>query len=102
MPSISELEHALTLGIETASVFPVVCGSATAEVASTGWPTCSSRSAPPADRPTIVAAGDTEVEVSADPDGDVLAFAFATSPTVRRQVTLLKVLSERSATTTGW
>ena len=32
VPGLDELEHALTLGIETASVFPVVCGSATAEV----------------------------------------------------------------------
>ena len=32
VPSVAELERALTLGIETAAVFPVVCGSATAEV----------------------------------------------------------------------
>jgi elongation factor G len=42
----------------------------------------------------VVAAGDTEVEVPADPDGDPLAFAFSTiaDPFVG-QVTLLKVLS---------
>jgi elongation factor G len=95
MPSISELEHALTLGIETASVFPVVCGSATAEVGIDRLADLLVEiGPPPADRPTIVAAGDTEVEVAADPDGDVLAFAFATiaDPFVG-QVTLLKVLS---------
>ncbi|MGH9274989.1 MAG: GTP-binding protein, partial [Acidimicrobiales bacterium] len=32
IPTIAELEHALTLGIEAASVFPVVCGSATGEI----------------------------------------------------------------------
>src|SRR5690606_33465415 len=32
IPTLAELEHALTLGIETASVFPVVCGSALGEV----------------------------------------------------------------------
>jgi elongation factor G len=95
IPSLPELEHALTLGIETASVFPVVCGSAVAEVGIDRLADLLVEiGPPPADRPTTVTAGDTEVEVTADPDGDALAFAFATiaDPFVG-QVTLLKVLS---------
>ena len=95
VPSVAELEHALTLGIESASVFPVVCGSATAEVGIDRLADLLVEiGPPPADRPTTVAAGDVVVEVAADPDGDALAFAFATiaDPFVG-QVTLLKVLS---------
>ena len=95
MPSVSELEHALTLGIETASVFPVVCGSATSEVGIDRLADLLVEiGPPPTDRPAVVTAGDTQVEVAADPDGDALAFAFSTiaDPFVG-QVTLLKVLS---------
>ena len=93
--SVEELEHALTLGIETASVFPVVCGSAITEVGIDRLADLLVEiGPPPADRPTLVAAGDTEQEVPANPDGDPLAFAFKTiaDPFVG-QVTLLKVLS---------
>jgi elongation factor G len=95
VPSVAELEHALTLGIETASVFPVVCGSATTEVGIDRLADLLVEiGPPPGDRPVVVTAGDTEVEVPADPDGDPLAFAFKTiaDPFVG-QVTLLKVLS---------
>ena len=49
---------------------------------------------PPADRPTTVRAGDTEVEIPADPDAQPLAMVFKTiaDPFVG-QVSLLKVLS---------
>jgi elongation factor G len=95
LPSFAELEHALTLGIETASVFPVVLGSATTEVGIDRLADLLVEiGPPPADRPTTVTAGDTEVEVAADPDGEPLALAFKTiaDPFVG-QVTLLKVLS---------
>jgi elongation factor G len=95
LPSVDELEHALTLGIESAVVFPVVCGSATAEVGIDRLADFLVEiGPPPADRPTTVTAGDVEVPVAADPDGDPLAFAFKTiaDPYVG-QVTLLKVLS---------
>ncbi len=94
-PAFDELERALTLGIETASVFPVVCGSATTEVGIDRLADLLVEiGPPPADRPTVVTAGDTEVEVAADPDGQPLAFAFKTiaDPFVG-QLTLLKVLS---------
>jgi elongation factor G len=95
VPSVAELEHALTLGIEEASVFPVVCGSATAEVGIDRLADLLVEiGPPPGDRPATVQAGDTEVEVPAAPDGQPLALAFKTiaDPFVG-QVTLLKVLS---------
>jgi elongation factor G len=95
VPALEELEHALTLGIETASVFPVVCGSATAEVGIDRLADLLVEiGPPPGDRPTLVHAGDTEVEVPADPDAQPLAVVFKTiaDPFVG-QVSLLKVLS---------
>jgi elongation factor G len=95
VPKLEELEHALTLGIETASVFPVVCGSATAEVGIDRLADLLVEiGPPPADRPTTVRAGDTEVEVATDPDGQPLAMVFKTiaDPFVG-QVSLFKVLS---------
>ena len=95
VPSFSELEHALTLGIEAASVFPVVCGSATSEVGIDRLADFLVEiGPPPGDRPTPVTAGDTEVLVPADPSGDPLAFVFKTiaDPFVG-QLSLFKVLS---------
>ncbi len=95
IPSFSELEHALTLGIESATVFPVVCGSATAEVGIDRLADFLVEiGPPPADRPTTVTAGDTEVTVPADSDADPLAFVFKTiaDPFVG-QLSLFKVLS---------
>jgi elongation factor G len=95
IPSLDELEHALTIGIETASVFPVVCGSATGEVGIDRLADLLVEiGPPPADRPVTVIAGDTEVEVPVDPDGEPLALVFKViaDPFVG-QVSLLKVLS---------
>jgi elongation factor G len=95
VPGLEELEHALTLGIETASVFPVVCGSATGEVGIDRLADLLVEiGPPPADRPTTVRAGDTEVEVPTDPDGKPLALVFKTiaDPFVG-QLSLFKVLS---------
>ena len=95
VPGLEELEHALTLGIETASVFPVVCGSATTEVGIDRLADLLVEIGPPsADRPVTVRAGDTEVEVPADPDGQPLAMVFKTiaDPFVG-QLSLFKVLS---------
>lgn len=95
VPSLSELEHALTLGIEAASVFPVVCGSATTEVGIDRLADLLVEiGPPPGDRPVMVQAGDAEVEVAADAAGDPLAFVFKTiaDPFVG-QLSMLKVLS---------
>jgi elongation factor G len=95
VPSVTELEHALTLGIESASVFPVVCGSATAEVGIDRLADLLVEiGPPPTDRATPVTAGDTEVDVPADADGPPLVFMFKTiaDPFVG-QLSLFKVLS---------
>lgn len=92
---VEELEQALTAGIEAATVFPVVCASATTEVGIDRLADLLVEiGPPPTDRPTTVTAGDTEVDVPADAAADPLAFAFKTiaDPFVG-QVTLLKVLS---------
>ncbi|MGH9274681.1 MAG: elongation factor G, partial [Acidimicrobiales bacterium] len=94
-PSFAELEHALTLGIESASVFPVVCGSATSEIGIDRLADFLVEiGPPPGDRPTRVTAGDVEVDVPADPDADALTFVFKTiaDPFVG-QLSLFKVLS---------
>jgi elongation factor G len=94
-PSVEELERALTIGIEAATVYPVVCGSALAEVGVDRLADFLVEIGPaPADRPIRVTAGDTEVDVAADPDGDALAFVFKTiaDPFVG-QLSMLKVLS---------
>jgi elongation factor G len=95
VPSVEQLEHALTLGIETASVFPVVCGSAVAEVGIDRLADLLVEiGPPPADRPVTVEAGDEEVEVPTDPGGPPLVHVFKTiaDPFVG-QVSLLKVVS---------
>jgi elongation factor G len=95
MPTFDELERCLAHGIVDASVFPVVCGSAVAEVAIDRLADFLCEIGPsPVDRPTPIAAGDVEVEVSADPSGDPLAFVFKTiaDPYVG-QVSVFKVLS---------
>jgi elongation factor G len=94
-PSVEELERALTLGIEAATVFPVVCGSALGEGGVARLADFLVEIGPaPGERPVRVTAGDTEVDVTADPDGDPLAFVFKTiaDPFVG-QMSMLKVLS---------
>ncbi len=68
-PSVEELERTLAVGVDEASVFPVVCGSATGEVAVDRLADFICEIGPsPADRPPVeVAAGDTTVEVGARP-----------------------------------
>jgi elongation factor G len=96
MPSVQELEHVMADGVATGKVFPVVCGSATGPIAVDRLADFIVELAPaPADRPpAIVTAGDQEVEIEKDPDGEPLAFVFKTlaDPYVG-QISLLKVLS---------
>ena len=97
MPSPAELEHTLAVGVAAASVFPVVCGSASdARRRSTGSPTSSARSArrPPTGPASRSRAGTTTQEIAPDPDGQPLAFVFKTiaDPYVG-QLSLFKVLS---------
>lgn len=79
VPSVDELEHALTVEMEHESEFPVLCGSA---VTGVGVDRLADYlveiGPPPADRPTTVLAGDQEVEVAVDPSGEPLAVVFHT------------------------
>jgi elongation factor G len=95
VPSVEELERTLHDGIASATVFPVVVGSATAEIGIDRLADFLVEIGPtPLDRSTPVTAGDTEVNVEAQADGDPLAFVFKTiaDPYVG-QISLMKVLS---------
>ncbi len=80
-PSVEELERTLAIGVDEASVFPVVCGSATAEVAIDRLADFICEIGPsPLDRPPVeVAAGDGTVSVAPDLAGQPLALVFKTT-----------------------
>jgi elongation factor G len=95
-PSVAELEKTLAHGVASAQVFPVLCGSATKEVAIDRLATFICEIGPsPLDRPPLtVEAGDSLSEVAADPDGPPLAWVWKT--VVDRHVgkiSLFKVVS---------
>ena len=95
VPGVEELERTLHDGIASATVFPVVVGSATREIGIDRLADFLVEIGPsPIDRPTSVTAGDSAVEVEAKPAGDSLAVVFKTiaDPYVG-QVSLFKVLS---------
>ena len=95
VPSSDELKRTLHDGVASAEVFPVVVGSATQEIGVDRLADYLVEiGLTPMDRPTLVRAGDQEVEVPADPGGDPLAFVFKTvaDPYVG-QISLLRVLS---------
>ncbi len=80
VPSVEELERTLAAGVDAATVFPVVCGSATSEIAVDRLADFICEIGPsPLDRPPVtVTAGDTTVDIAADPAGPPLAFVFRT------------------------
>jgi elongation factor G len=95
VPSFDELERCLAHGVAQATVFPVVCGSALAEIGIDRLADFLCEIGPsPLDRPTQIKAGDVTVEVAADANSDPLAFVFKTiaDPYVG-QVSVFKVLS---------
>jgi elongation factor G len=95
VPGVEELERTLHDGIASATVFPVVVGSATREIGIDRLADFLVEIGPsPLDRPTSVTAGDSDVEVAADATGDSLAIVFKTiaDPYVG-QVSLFRVLS---------
>ena len=95
-PSFEELEKTLAHGVADATVFPVVCGSATKRIGVDRLAQFLTEIAPsPVQRPPLkVIAGDKETEVPCDPNGDPLAIVGKTiaDPFVGR-VSLLKVCS---------
>jgi elongation factor G len=94
--TFEELEHTLAHGVASASVFPVVIGSATTGIGIDRLADLICEIGPsPVDRPPVtVTAGDTTVEVKVDPSGDPLAVVFKTiaDPYVGR-ISLFRVLS---------
>ncbi len=96
VPSVDELERTLAHGVDQASVFPVVCGSATGRVGIDRLIDLICEIGPsPLERPPVaVEAGDTVVEITPDAAGQPLVFVFKTlvDPFVG-QVSLFRVLS---------
>ena len=96
VPSVEELERTLAHGVDQATVFPVVCGSATGRVGIDRLADLICEIGPsPADRPPVaVEAGDATVEIQPDATGQPLALVFKTlaDPFVG-QVSLFRVLS---------
>ncbi|HEV2360810.1 MAG TPA: elongation factor G, partial [Acidimicrobiales bacterium] len=96
VPSTKELETTLAHGIASATVFPVVCGSATKGIAIDRLADLICEIGPsPLDRPPAkVRAGDKESEVQPDESGQPLARVFKTvaDPFVGK-ISLIKVLS---------
>ncbi len=91
-PSAAELEAALATGVASATVFPVVCGSATASIGLERLMTLACEI--PTNRRASATAGGTRVEIPADPGGEPLARVIKTiaDPFVGR-VSLLQVVS---------
>ena len=96
IPSFAELEAVLAQGVASATVFPVVCGSATGEIGIDRLAQFICEIGPsPLDRPPVaVEAGGTSVEVAPDPAADPLALVFKTvaDPYVGR-ISLFRVLT---------
>jgi elongation factor G len=94
--ALDELEHALAHGVADATVFPVVIGSATADVGVDRLADFICEIGPsPVDRPPVtVTAGDTTADVKCDASGDPLALVFKTiaDPYVGH-ISLFRVLS---------
>jgi elongation factor G len=96
MPSVDELEATMAKGVAAATVFPVVCGSATGPIGVDRLADFIVELGPsPQDRPmATVTAGDSVIEIPKDPAADPLAFVFKTlaDPYVG-QISLMKVMS---------
>jgi elongation factor G len=79
VPSVAELEKALAHEVLEGKEFPVLLGSALTGVGVDRLADFICEIGPsPADRPVTVQAGDQEVSVSADADGQPLAYVFRT------------------------
>ncbi len=96
IPSFDELEKTLARGVADATVFPVVCGSATRRIGVDRLAQFLTEIGPsPLGRPALhVIAGDSETDIACDPNADPLVVIGKTiaDPFVGR-VSLLKVCS---------
>jgi elongation factor G len=98
VPTVKQLEETLAHGVASGQVFPVVCGSATKQIAVDRLASFICEIGPsPLDRPpAIVEAAGSTTEVAPDPGGPPLAWVWKT--VVDRHVgkiSLFKVLSGR-------
>jgi elongation factor G len=95
-PSVKQLEETLAHGVASAQVFPVVCGSATKEIAIDRLASFICEIGPsPLDRPPVtVEAGGGVSEVNPDPGGPPLAWVWKTVADRHvGKISLFKVLS---------
>ena len=95
-PSFAELEAVLAHGVADAIVFPVLCGSASQNIAIDRLANfiCEIGSAPTDRRPIIVESGDGVDEIAIDPAGDPVVYVFKTiADAYVGKVSLFKVLS---------
>lgn len=98
VPTVAELEKTMAIGVAAATVFPVVCGSATGPIAVDRLADFIVEIGPsPRRRNTLtVTAGGAEVDIELKADGDPLVQVFKTiaDPYVG-QISLFRVLSGR-------
>jgi elongation factor G len=96
VPSVAELAKTMSVGVAAATVFPVVCGSATGPVAVDRLADFIVEIGPSPLRrdKAVVSAGGSEVEIDLRPDGDPLVQVFKTiaDPYVG-QISMFRVLS---------
>jgi elongation factor G len=96
IPPVDELERTMARGIAEASVYPVVCGSATGPIAVDRLADFITELGPsPTQRPPMtVTIGDEVVEIPSDASADPLAFVFKTiaDPYVG-QISLMRIRS---------
>ena len=95
VPSVDELERALKVGVDGAQVFPVVCGSALADIAVDRLADylCEIGTSPLDRPPVAVHAGTLTLDVSPDPAADPVALVFKSIADQYGQVSVFKVLS---------
>jgi elongation factor G len=95
-PTSEQLDHLLHEAMDACTVFPVLCGSATAPIGADHLLDMICRVGPaPGDLgPTIVEAGDAEVNVTPDEAGEPLALVFKTRvDEYLGKISILKVIS---------
>ena len=96
LPTVKQLEETLAHGVASGQVFPVVCGSATKEIAVDRLATfiCEIGPSPLDGRPVTVQAGDKTTEVTPSDSGPALAFVWKTIADRHvGKISLFKVLS---------
>jgi elongation factor G len=93
--SFEELEKTLAKGVADGNVFPVVCGSGLRSIGIDRLANfiCEIGPAPTERPPVAVTAGDTVVEIAADPAGKPLGYVFKTVGDQFGRISMFKLLS---------